>query len=441
MKRTPHYGGSFASTSDPRHIVIRGRVESVERTRLIIRSEGELLAVHFRQTPGLYRGDIVEIVVQKSDERADYLTHKLLVRPAEDPVGVRHSMYHEMRSKFKCLHARALMWSRVRSFFQERGFLEIQTPSLVLSPGMEPSLGFFTTTYVDHRQRPHVYYLPTSPEFSLKKALCAGYERIYDIRPVFRNHGELGPLHHPEFTMLEWYRAYADYTAIMHDTEELVSFLACELVGKEPAPFRGIRISWEPPYPHKSVQEAWSQFVGIDLLACLQDPTYMHAQCQEALERALPADEDQTTLFHRIMLEIVEPQLGLDKPTILYDYPADLAALSVIKQGEPLLCERFELYIAGVEMANAFTELNDPREMALRIRRDRGLQMSAGMPQSPVDGQLLRALRQGMPPAGGIALGMDRLLMALLGISTIEEAIPFPLSDLTSHEQRLGRLG
>ena len=318
--------------------------------------------------------------------------------------------------------------------------MELTTPTLVPSPGMEPHLHSFQTSYINLRGGVHPFWLPTSPEFALKKALCAGFEKVFDMRSVFRNRGELGPLHQPEFIMVEWSRAYEDYRRIVLDTEELVAGLARDLDAYPRTTFRGVPISWEPPYPRLSLSDAFSAYAKIDLPACLRDEKSFRRSCSRALGRDLAETEDWSSLFHRVMIELIEPHLGVEKPLFLYDYPAQLAALAITKPEQPLFAERFELYIGGVEIANAFTELNDPTEMARRIRHARREQIQCGMPPSPVDGELLRAMRQGMPPAGGIALGFDRLLMALLGVHDIARLIPFPFQPEPTSTQSLGLL-
>jgi lysyl-tRNA synthetase class 2 len=388
----------------------------------------------------MLRGDIVEVAVRTSGRRLWGGAYQILVRPADDPVDIPKSMYSRLGHRRNILRIRSKMLSLMRTFFLDRGFMELTTPTLVPSPGMEAHLAGFETSYIDLNGTIRPFWLPTSPEFALKKALCAGFEKVFDIRPAFRNRGEVGPLHQPEFTMVEWYRAYEDYRRIMSDTEELVASLAWNLREYLSNTFRGIPISWEPPYPLLSVAEAFDEYAGIDLFACLHDEELFRRSCCKAVGRGLSEDEDWVSLFCRVMIELIEPHLGIEKPLLLYDYPAQLAALAIVKADQPLFAERFELYVAGVEIANAFTELNDPREMARRIRGARREQKKAGMTPSPVDGELLRALRQGMPPAGGIALGFDRLLMALLGVHNISSIVAFPHETEHAKMQNLSRL-
>ncbi|MBN1423378.1 EF-P lysine aminoacylase GenX [Candidatus Fermentibacteria bacterium] len=407
----------------------------MEGTTLIIATQQEVVTVQATAGIDVRPGDIVELL---ADERSRATDLRVLVRPALPPANhdaspARHPDISVV------LAARSTMHSRIREFFHSRGFIEVPTPTLVPSPGMESTLTGFSTSYEDHTGFVRTLWLPTSPEFALKRALCGGMERIFEIRPVFRNRGEMGPLHHPEFTMLEWYRAYEDYHAIMQDTEELVSRIARSLCPLRDTTFRGVSLRWEPPFPRLSVAEAFIRYSGIDLLAGLEDKDEFSRCCAGRLSH-VSAGDDFCTLFHRIMVELIEPHLGLEGPLVLYDYPLELAALSVPKRNDPRLCERFELYVAGVELANAFTEVNDPREMALRIRQARAEQKNRGLAPTPVDAALLQAMRRGMPPAGGIALGLDRLLMVMLGVEHICGIAPFSLHDEHSLSQRTGRL-
>lgn len=422
----PLYGNKCSIACTSHTTLHRGRIEAQSPSAICLHGESGIVKIAMEQPHGMSRGDIVEITARTSGRRLVGGAYRILVRPADDPVDAPKSMYSRLGRRRDILQIRSKMLALTRTFFLERGFIELTTPTLVPSPGMEAHLAGFKTSYIDLDGKIRPFWLPTSPEFALKKALCAGFEKIFDIRPAFRNRGEVGPLHQPEFTMLEWYRAYEDYRRIMTDTEELAAFLARNLSEYRSNTFRGMPISWEPPYPRLSLADAFEEYAGIDLFACLHDEGLFRRSCCEAIGRRPAEHEDWVSLFCRVMIELVEPHLGTEKPVLLYDYPAQLAALAIIKPDQPLFAERFELYIAGVEIANAFTELNDPREMARRIREARREQTKDGMPLSPVDGELLRALRQGMPPAGGIALGLDRLLMALLGVHKISSVVAFP---------------
>ncbi|MBW2073021.1 MAG: EF-P lysine aminoacylase GenX, partial [Deltaproteobacteria bacterium] len=307
----------------------------------------------------------------------------------------------------------------VRRFFASRGFVEWQTPRLVASPGIEVHLKGFETHYLDRKGGRKRCYLPTSPEFSLKKALCAGMDRIYEICRCFRNGGESGPLHQCEFTMIEWYRTYVDYEAIMRDVEELAYFLEKSLRCSAADRFRGRRIDWTPPWPRTSLKELFLRHCSIDLGRALKDLPYFRRQSSRFLSQDATEQAGFDDLFFQLFLSKIEPNLGLDKPEILYDYPAHMSALAATKPGEPAFAERCEVYVSGVELANGFTELNDPFEQRARFEAALREKRALGYPEVPVDQQFLQELEYGMPPAAGIALGLERLLMAIAGVEDI----------------------
>lgn len=325
------------------------------------------------------------------------------------------------------LEARGRTLAAIRAFFAKRGFLECDTPALVAAPGMEPHLAPFETTLHTVEGKTLSAFLVTSPEYSLKKLLAAGFERIYDLSRVYRDGEEWGKTHNPEFTMLEWYRAYASYTDIMDDVEELVRHAAKEVVGDARVPFRGGTIdlsSWE----RLSVADAFRQYAGMDSVA-LWDRDALFAAVRA---KGYRPEEKETydDLFFRVFLNEVEPCLGRLRPTILFDYPAPLAALAKIKEEDPRVCERFEVYVGGLELANAFTELNDPEEQRARLVAERSHRRKLKKPQLPIDEDFLAALAVGMPPAGGIALGVDRLVMLLTDAPDIDAVRFLPASTL-----------
>lgn len=325
------------------------------------------------------------------------------------------------------LQKRAQVLAAIRAFFAKRGFMECDTPALVAAPGMEPYLAPFQTTLEDERGKKTAAYLVTSPEYSLKKMLAAGFERIYDLSRVYRNDEEWGKTHNPEFLMLEWYRAYASYQEIMDDVEELLRFVAKDVVGELRLPFRGATIDLTS-IERISVSEAFRQYAGMDP-EVLRD--------RDALFNAVRAkgykpDEKERyeDLFFRVFLNEIEPCLGQRRPTIIYDYPAPLSALAKLKEGDPAFAERFEVYVGGLELANAFTELNDPVEQRSRLVEERALRKKLKKTQLPLDEDFLAALEVGMPPAGGIALGVDRLVMLMTDAADIDQVRFLPASTL-----------
>ena len=312
----------------------------------------------------------------------------------------------------------------IRRFFAEEGFVEIETPAIVPSPGMEPHLSaleLFCTSPDGTRSRK---YLHTSPEYCMKKLLGEGWKKIFQICRVFRD-GEISQTHQIEFTMLEWYRAQADYTKIMEDCEKLIAFLAQKVLGVHEGAYQKMRIDLSPPFERITVAQAMRDYGGVDIDKN-QDPISLLREAKEKGYRFGPqANYSFDDIFFKVFLEAVEPRLGNPRPTILYDYPSGMAALARLKPGNPLRAERFELYIAGLEMANAFSELNDPLEQRRRFEEEQNLRIRLGRPAYPIDEDLLQALEK-MPPSAGIALGVDRLIMLFCDAASIEEVIAFP---------------
>ena len=421
--------------------VVRGRVVEVAPPDFIIVDQNGRHKVRSGGSDLPDRGDIVEVLVNDGVQPSQALRLNRLVVPASDPVTRRDSLFFRLHHDNGRIRRQLLLKSRalalIRTFFNSRGFDEWQTPRLVATPGLEVHLQGFVTVYLDRRGEKKRCYLPTSPEFSLKKALCAGMERIYEICRCFRNGGEIGPLHQCEFTMLEWYRAFADYKSIMDDVEELGIYLKEGLYPADVPRFRGKEINWRPPWSRTSLQEAFDQHCGIDLRRGVEDLGYFQAAARRLLGDEAEENEDFDDLFLQLLLTFVEPQLGLEKPEILYDYPVGISALAASKPGKPKFAERFEVYVAGVELANGFTELNDPVEHKARFQEALREKKRRGYPEVPIDGQFLRELEYGMPPAAGIALGVERILMTLAGGEHIDDFFFLPHKWDPDDHQRL----
>jgi lysyl-tRNA synthetase class 2 len=436
------YGRRCSLAATPGARLVHGRVVAVDASTLVIRNQqgAETLTTSSdSERPGC--GDIVEALVEDRSHPAKVLRLHRLVSPVRSPVDDPASLFTRLHRDGGRLQRLLLLKTKtlgcIRRFLDSRGFVEWETPRLVASPGIEVHLQGFVTHYLDGRGRLHRRYLPTSPEFSLKKALCAGMERIYELCRCFRNGGEAGPLHQCEFTMLEWYRAFADYRAIMADVEELGAYLAEEL-GPEIAPaFRGGSLDWRAPWPRRSLKEVFSHHCGIDLERGLADPAYFRCESRRLLGETGEGEDDFDPLFFRLLLDFIEPHLGLGKPEIIYDYPIGMAALAAGKPEEPHLAERFEVYAAGVELANAFTELNDPEEQEARFRQALAEKRRRGYPDVSIDTEFLRELGYGMPPSAGIALGVERLLMALTGTYQISDLFFLPHRWDEQDDQRL----
>jgi lysyl-tRNA synthetase class 2 len=308
----------------------------------------------------------------------------------------------------------------IRDFFRARGFRETRTPLLVPSPGMEPHIRPFAATRPAANPdaplpRLQQAYLPTSPEFAMKRLLAGGLERIFQICPAFRDEPEAST-HRPEFTMLEWYRAYAGYEDLMKDAEELVENLALRLHGQPWIDFAGRRISVKTPWPRLRVRDLFMEYAGVDLVACAGK----EALARECGRLGLSPSSSDTwdDLYFRIWLNLIEPRLPVERAAFVTRYPESQAALAVVDADEDgsRWARRFEAYAGGLELGNAFEELTDPVEQRLRFEKDMRLRSEIygpAFPPSPMDEGFLGALTEGMPPAGGIAMGVDRLVMLL----------------------------
>jgi lysyl-tRNA synthetase class 2 len=329
------------------------------------------------------------------------------------------------------LEARANILAATRVYFRREGFLEIETPALQVSPGLEPHLvAFRTELRAPGAGTGHQLYLHTSPEFAMKKLLAGGLPKIFQVARVFRN-AERSATHHPEFTMLEWYRANVGYAALMDDCEGLLAAVAAAAEAERFA-WHGRTCDPTAPAERLTVAEAFTRETGIDILATAPDPrapsVELLATAAEQIGITRHAGDRWDDLFFRIFLERIEPKLGLERPTILRDYPVSMAALSRPKPNDPRLCERFELYVCGLELANAFGELTDADEQRRRFQADMDLKEKLYGERYPIDEDFLAALAHGLPPCAGIALGFDRLVMLATGADHIEDVLWAPVA-------------
>ena len=324
----------------------------------------------------------------------------------------------------EALAARARMQAAVRAFFKARAFAEVETPALQASPGMEAHLRAFKTELREPfgQSAPRALYLHTSPEFAMKKLLAGGMERIFQIARVFRNE-ERSELHHPEFTMLEWYRTHAPLEAIMDDCEALLRACA-EAAGTKVLVWQGKKSDPFVPWRRLSVADAFREYAGFDILALTGDMGGFR-RAAKRLGITPGEKDDWDDIFFRIFLDRIEPHLGHPAPTILYGYPASMAALAKLDDRDPRVAERFELYVAGVELANAFGELTDAAEQRRRFDADNRKRQKLFDETYPADEDFLAAVAQ-MPPASGIALGFDRLVMLATGSGQIEDVLWAP---------------
>ncbi len=327
------------------------------------------------------------------------------------------------------LLARARIVRAVRRWFEAQDFLEIEAAALQVSPGNEAHLHAFATEIVGPDGAERRLFLHTSPEFACKKLLAAGERRIFDLARVWRNR-ERGPLHHPEFTLLEWYRAEAPYDALMEDCAALLA-LAAETAGSRLFEHRGRRCDPFAEPERITVAEAFGRFAGIDLMASVDagggtDRVFL-ARAAEAAGIRIAEDDTWADVFSRVLVEKIEPRLGEGRPTILCEYPTAEAALARPKPSDSRVAERFELYACGVELANAFGELTDAAEQRLRFEAEMAEKARLYGETYPIDEDFLAALEL-MPEASGAALGLDRLVMLATGAQRIEQVIWTPVA-------------
>ena len=323
--------------------------------------------------------------------------------------------------------ARARLQAAVREALAGMGYEEVETPVLVPAPGMEPHIQAFEAPFVpEGGGAPRPLFLHTSPELAMKRLLAEGMPRIFQLARVFRN-GEVSRTHNPEFTMLELYRAGTDYRGVMEDLERLVEACARALSpdGAPRASRAGVALDLAAPFERITVAEAFLRHAAVDLAACGADAGRLAAAARAAGHDPGPPGEAFDDVFFRVMLDAVEPRIGRTRPAYLVDWPAPMAALSRLKRDDPRLAERFELYAGGLELANGFSELTDAVEQRRRMVEEQAQRRRLGHRVYPLDERFLEALSR-MPEAGGVAVGLDRLLMLLTGAEAIEDVLLFP---------------
>jgi lysyl-tRNA synthetase class 2 len=357
-------------------------------------------------------------------EKLTYLGKSLLPHP--DKHSGMQDMEFRLRHRYLDLiynpetldraRKRIQILRTVRRYLDERGFVEVETPTLHAVAGGAAARPFAT----HHNALDINLYLRIALELPLKRLLVGGIERVYEIGRVFRNEG-ISPRHNPEFTMLELYQAYGDYRSMMELTEGMIVACVCNLECDSKAPYGDRVIDFTPPFERASYAELFREHAGV---AMDDDEGVRRAAEQVGFP---PANKHRDVIVHHLFEVKVEPALAkMDRPVFVYDYPAALCPLTKRKRGNPEVAERFELYVLGMELANAYTELNDPITQEQTFR-----QQLAGLPEeesmAKMDDDFIRALKHGMPPAGGLGVGMDRLIMLLTNTTTIRDVILFPL--------------
>jgi len=299
---------------------------------------------------------------------------------------------NRLRTARPAFEARVRLIDAVRDFFKSCGYLEVETPVRIPVPALELHIDALSAGDA---------FLRTSPELAMKRLVAAGYPTLFQIGPCFR-WGETGRIHHEEFSMLEWYRVGTDYEGILKETQELVRAVADRVVGRRCWEFQGQMIDLDLPWVVFSVGQIFKEWAGWD-----------------------PIEDFDAERFDRDLLGIIEPGFPRDRAVVLKDYPAQLGALARRKPGREQVAERWELYLGGIEIANAFSELTDPIEQRARFADWTAQRQTDRRPVYPVDPEFMAALEAGLPPTGGIAVGLDRLLMVLIGATSLDAVLPF----------------
>jgi lysyl-tRNA synthetase class 2 len=320
----------------------------------------------------------------------------------------------EVKETFK---VRSQVIAAIRQFLNQQGFIEVETPVLQPSAGGALARPFIT----HHHTLDQDFYLRIALELHLKRLIVGGFDKVYELGRIFRNEG-ISTKHNPEFTMLESYEAYADYNDVMKMLEEMVSGISQQVLGTNRVEFGDDTLDFKPPWRHLNLREAVMQSSGIDF-EHFPDADSLRAEMLR-LKMKVDPQKDRGRLIDELLSTFVEP--NLIQPTFLVDYPLDMSPLAKTKPDNERLVERFEAFAGGMEIANAFTELNDPIEQRERFLRQQRVRQAEGEVVETIDEDFLLALEYGMPPTGGLGVGIDRLVMLLTNQQSIREVILFP---------------
>lgn len=309
-------------------------------------------------------------------------------------------------ASFGVLKKRAEIMNGIRTFFAERSVWEVETPLLSYATVTDPHILSIVAPFKEiGSDKEKICYLQTSPEYAMKRLLAAGSGAIFQITKAFRQ-GEVGKLHNPEFSMLEWYRLGFDHHALMGELDQLLQ-----------------TVLQLPPVKRMTVADAYEQRVGINPHTATVDDL---KKCAEQYVESYPdLPNDKNNWLDLLFTHCIEPQLGQDAPLFLYDFPISQAALAKIRSENPPVASRFEMYFKGVELANGFHELQDPVEQRMRFENDLKYRETQGISLVPMDERFLAALEQGLPDCAGVALGIDRLIMLALGCETVAATLSF----------------
>lgn len=323
----------------------------------------------------------------------------------------------------------------MRAHLKSQQFLEVETPKLLPQPSTEPFLEVFQTQLKFAEGDTHQAFLPSSPEFALKKLLVAGVGNCFELCKSFRNGEGRSSRHNPEFTILEFYRTPADYTDVMKDVEELFASIHHAVYSTNedvslPLTYQNKTFALKAPWERISVAEAFAKYAGIDTDTLLDQQKLLDVSRKKGY--TITPETTWEEIYNQIMFNEIELHLGTKTPTILYDYPVSQAALSKKKASDPRFAERFEVFLAGFELGNAFTELTDWKEQEQRCLADLEERKNMGKTTYSLDQDFIDALKLGMPPAGGIAMGVDRIAALFADVPSIQDVLFFPIDDLFS---------
>ncbi len=408
--------------------LLQGRVISLHKGSFILSDQSGEISIFLNNKDIPFKiGDIIEIIISKENDKINLENYKVLNSIAAAHIDNFKSAYYKLNKNNKklidVLYKRQEFFYYTREFFIKNSFLEMHTPTLVESPGIEKHIEPFWTNYLDYNGDDHLFFLPTSPEFSLKEALSCGLEKIFEIAKVFRNYGEDSELHTPEFFMLEWYRAFDKYETIMNDCLDYLKFLNAWINNNDNIKYKGKICKLEKIRKVK-VKDLFKEYhINLDHYAnnkkkFIKETSDCLKLSKKYLTQSKLTEED---LFFKFFLTEIEPHLGFDNPVIVYEYPAEMAALSVLCEDDHSYAKRFELYICGIELANAYEELIDPAEQKKRF--DEVLEFRAKNKKITLHSpeRFYNTLKFGIPPCAGIALGLERLFMLFEGLPSIKD--------------------
>ena len=341
-------------------------------------------------------------------------------------------------STWKQLHDNPVLWKRyltrekvvkaIRSYFEANRFREVETPIVIAHPPAESYVDVFETTLLDRNRKPSRAYLSTSPEVSLKKLLVAGIGNCYALTKSFRNTETQSLRHNPEFSILEWYRVGVDYQSLMDDVERLIFSIQQSISDDPVMHYQGNDIHLGPPWDRLTMKEAFLRYATVDFDAFLE----LDKARSVAKEKGYTVEDHNTweELYNQIFLNEIEPKLGFGKPVFLYEFPSSMAALSKKKVDDTRYAERFEFYIAGLELGDAYSELTDWKEQQSRFDAELVELSRLGKTTYDYDHDFIEALKVGLPECAGIAVGVDRLVMLFSNVMSIADTLFFPASEM-----------